>query len=195
MSERVQPVTTRTADSPIESIFIDRWSPKSFTGEPLTEQQIASLFEAARWAPSASNRQPWEFLYAVDGPEREIFNSLLNEGNLRWAPKAGMITIVTARKVADDGRPIRTAQFDTGAAWMSLALQARALGLTTRAMGGIKIDDVYEKLSISRETHEVVCAIAVGKQAPASDLLEELQSGEKPNDRKPITDFARKWEV
>ena len=195
MSDTTTMANTRAAQAAVEQMFLDRWSPKSFVPGPITDEQIASLFEAARWAPSASNRQPWEFHYAVDGPERELFNSLLNDRNQLWATRASMIVIVTAKKIADDGRPIRTAQFDTGAAWMSMALQAKALGLATRAMGGIKLDEVYEKLSISRDTHEVIIAIAVGKQGTTDDLHEDFRAGEKPNDRMPVSEFARKWTV
>ena len=156
MSEAATAVNARLAEADAHGQFRGRWSPRSFAPGPITEAQIASLFEAARWAPSASNGQPWEFLYATDGPERDLFNSLLNDSNRRWAPKASMLVVVTARKVAGDGRPVRTAQFDAGAAWMSLALQAKSMGLATRAMGGIKLDEVYEKLSISRDTHEVI---------------------------------------
>jgi nitroreductase len=193
MSETATAVNARLAEAEAHGQFRGRWSPRSFTPGPISEAQIASLFEAARWAPSASNRQPWEFLYATDGPERELFNSLLNDGNRRWAPKASMLVFVTARKVADDGRPVRTAQFDAGAAWMSLALQAKSMGLATHAMGGIKLDEVYDKLNISRETHEVICAIAVGKPGATADLPEDLRDREVPNTRKPLSEVARRW--
>lgn len=126
---------SRKASASVEPMFVERWSSRSFAKTPLTDNQIASLFEAAHWAPSSGNKQPWVFVYATDGPDRERFNSVLNEGNARWVPKAPMLVLVFARKVDENGKSIRTAQFDTGAAWMSLALQANRMGLNTRGDG------------------------------------------------------------
>ncbi|MBT4143603.1 MAG: hypothetical protein HOE50_10750 [Chloroflexi bacterium] len=141
---------SRVASSSVEPMFTERWSSKAFSDKALSDDQIASLFEAAHWAPSASNRQPWLFAYATDGPDREKFNTLLNEGNARYAPNAGMMVLVFARIVDDEGNKIRTAQFDTGAAWMSLALQANRIGLNTRAMGGIDLDAAYDVAGVPR---------------------------------------------
>lgn len=183
---------SREASASVEPMFVERWSSRSFADVPLTGEQIASLFEAAHWAPSSSNRQPWVFVYATDGPDRERFNSVLNEGNARWAPKAPILVLVFARKVDEDGRNIRTAQFDTGAAWMSLALQANRMGLNTRAMGGIDLDAAYDAAGVPRDTFESICAIAVGTRGTDDDLHPRMVKQNMANDRKPVGETAFK---
>ncbi len=183
---------SRKTSASVEPMFVERWSSRSFADEALTDDQIASLFEAARWAPSSSNRQPWVFVYATDGPDRERFNSLLNEGNARWAPKAPMLVLVFARKVDEDGKNIRTAGFDTGAAWMSLALQANRMGLNTRAMGGIDLDAAYDAAGVPRDTFESICAIAVGTRGTDDDLHPRMVKQNMANDRKPVSETAFK---
>lgn len=183
---------SREASASVEPMFVERWSSRSFADVPLTDEQIASLFEAAHWAPSSGNKQPWVFVYATDGPDRERFNSVLNEGNARWAPKAPMLVLVFARKVDEDGRNIRTAQFDTGAAWMSLALQANRMGLNTRAMGGIDLDAAYDAAGVPRDTFESICAIAVGTRGTDDDLHPRMVKQNMANDRKPVGETAFK---
>ena len=126
----------RVPSARVDAQFIDRWSPRSFAPEPLSAAEIASLFEAARWSPSSSNLQPWLFLYETDGPDRPLFDSILKPGNRVWASKAPLLAFLFARIRTEDGREPRTTQFDAGAAWMSLALQAHALGICTHAMAG-----------------------------------------------------------
>ena len=173
-------------------MFVERWSSRSFADVPLTGHQIASLFEAAHWAPSSGNRQPWVFVYATDGADRERFNSVLNEGNARWAPKAPMLILVFARKVTEDGKNIRTAQFETGAAWMSLALQANRMGLNTRGMAGIDRDAAYDAAGVPRDTFESICAIAVGTRGTDDDLHPRIVEQNFANDRKPVGEVAFK---
>jgi nitroreductase len=179
---------SREAIAAIDPMFIGRWSSKSFTKDTLSEDQIASLFEAAHWAPSSSNKQPWLFVYATDGPDRERLNSVLNANNSRWAPKAPMLVLVFARKVGEDGGRIRTAPFDTGAAWMSLALQSIRMGLNTRAMGGIDLDAAYDVAGVPRDTFETICAIAVGVPGTDDDLAPEIAAANKANDRKAVSE-------
>jgi nitroreductase len=159
----------------------------------LTQREIDALFEAPRWAPSAGNSQPWLFLYATTGPEREVLNSLLRENNRRWAPAAPLLIFVAARRANAEGRPLRTAQFDAGAAWMSLAVQACMMGLVTHAMGGIVLDQAHEKLGLSPAEYDVICAIAVGRAGDKSLLPEDLAQREKPSSRKPLAEVARPW--
>ena len=85
---------SRTTGADIESMFTDRWSSKAFSDQMLKQEQITSLFEAARWAPSGNNRQPWLFVYSTSGPQREKFDSLLSEGNAVYVPKAAMMVLV-----------------------------------------------------------------------------------------------------
>lgn len=184
------PKNPRNPGASIEPMFVERWSSRSFAPVPLDNGQIASLFEAARWAPSASNRQPWVFVYATDGPDRDRFNTLLNEANARWVPKAALLVLLFGRKVDEDGIAIRTGQFDTGAAWMSFALQANRMGLNTCAVGSIDLDAAYDVAGVPRDVFEVVCAIAVGTRGTDDDLPPDMVQNNIANDRKPIEDIA-----
>lgn len=189
MTEHANP---RRASADVDPLLINRWSPRSFSSEPLTASEIASIFEGARWSPSSFNRQPWLFVYETDGADREIFDSILMPGNQVWATKAPLIGFIFANTKTPDGRRPRTSQFDTGAAWMSLALQARSLGLYSHAMAGIDHDTVYEKLGVSDEFYTAMCGFVVGRIGPREALPEDLQERESPNDRNPISDIAHK---
>jgi nitroreductase len=103
-----------------------------------------------------------------------------------------MIVLVFARIVDAEGKTIRTAQFDTGAAWMSLALQAHAMGLNTRAMGGIDLDAAYDAASVSRDEFQTICAIAVGTRGSDSDIPERMAKQNLANDRKAVGEIAFK---
>jgi nitroreductase len=134
----------RVPEARVDPLFIDRWSPRAFSPEPIPSETLASLFEAARWAPSCYGEQPWLFLYAARPHDLELFRSLLVDGNRVWADRAPALAFAFARlKFSRNGKPNRWAQFDTGAAWMSLALQARTLGLYTHGMGGIHAERVH----------------------------------------------------
>ncbi len=184
--------TIRIAATHVEPIFINRWSPRSFLPDPLSDAEIASLFEAARWSPSSFNRQPWLFVYETDGPDRECFDSILMPNNRDWAAKAPLIGFIFANTRTPQGRSPRTAQFDTGAAWMALALQANALGLYTHAMAGIDIVAAHEKLGVSDEFYTVMCGFVAGRIGPSDALPDELQAREQPNDRKPLPEIVRR---
>lgn len=143
----------RVADHTIDPVFLDRWSPRAFTGETMPHETLLSLFEAARWAPSAGNGQPWRFVYGHRGSEAfDRIYGTLDEGNRRWADKASVLAVIvsqTHRKSADGAmRPAYTHAFDTGAAWACLALQAIHSGYYAHGMGGIDRDRAMEVLGI-----------------------------------------------
>ena len=121
-----QPANPRVPSAQVDPLFVNRWSPRSFAAEPLSDAEVASLFEGARWSPSSFNGQPWLFLYETDGPDRPLFDSVLMPRNRAWASKAPLVGFIFANTRTPDGREPRTAQFDTGAAWMALTLQLRA---------------------------------------------------------------------
>ena len=182
----------RVASADVDPLFINRWSPRSFSSDPLTDSEIAAIFEGMRWSPSSFNRQPWLFVYETDGPDRDVFDSILLEGNRMWAHKAPLIGFIFANTKTPEGRRPRTAQFDTGAAWMALALQARSLGLYTHGMAGIDLDAAHEKLGVSNEFYTVICGFVAGRIGPRGDLPVDMQERESPNDRKPISEIAHK---
>lgn len=183
---------TRVPECEVDSIFTDRWSPRAFLPDPLPPEQIRSLFEAARWAPSCFNEQPWLFVYATKPEKREKLVSALVPKNQRWAAKCPLLIFALARKNFKQGaRENRHAAFDTGAAWLSLALQARRLGLYAHAMAGFKQDKAYEVLGVSKDEYHVMAAIAVGRKDESSaELPEDLLEMESPNTRKPPAQVA-----
>ena len=181
----------RLAESEVDSLFVERWSRRALSDRPIAPTQIATLFEAARWAPSASNLQPWLFVYASQPTSLARARTLLKEANQRWAARAPLLVFVFARKHhPDTGAPIRTAAFDTGAAWQSLALQAHKLGLSTRAMGGIHHEQAYEVLGVPQAEFESIAGIAVGYPADRSSLPSDLHDKEQPNTRKSTREFV-----
>ena len=180
-------VNIRHPDADIAPIFTERWSTRAFSSEQLTDEEIGKLFEAARWAPSSGNSQPWMVLYETDGPEREVFNSILRPGNQKWAPGAPLLGFFFAKNNRDDGGPLPTSQFDTGSAWMSLAFQATMMDLYEHAMAGIDKDAAYEKLGVSSDDYTVICAFVAGHRGDVSDLEDDLQAREIPNDRDPVS--------
>ncbi len=184
---------SRTPEVEIDSIFTDRWSPRALLPDPLADEQVAALFEAARWSPSCYNEQPWLFLYATDVADRERFASALVERNRLWASQAPLLIFVAIRlNFSNTGQPNRHASFDAGAAWMALALQARRLGLYAHAMAGFSRKKAFEVLGVAEDEYDIMAAVAVGRRGPAGQLPEELAAIEKPNERKPFLEVARK---
>ncbi|WP_137112558.1 nitroreductase family protein [Rhodobacter sp. SY28-1] len=186
---------TRQPDHPVAPQFPGRWSPRSFTDRALSEAEVMSLLEAARWAPSASNHQPWRLVWARRG--EAAFDSLhacLTGNNLIWTGKAAALVVVASKDTMlnRDGVevPNRTAGFDTGAAWMSLALQAHAMGLVAHAMGGFDRDRLAAAVQLPAG-HTLHCAVAVGEQGPVEALPDDLAAREKPSGRKAMAEIAR----
>ena len=190
-SQGPQIVNGRVPGAPVDAVFLDRWSPRAFSPEPLPEATILSLFEAARWAPSSGNEQPWTYVYATTAEERELFLPLLDKFNRIWVEHAPVIAFVMARlNWAKTGKPNRHAQFDAGSSWLSLALQARRLGLYAHAMGGFDVDMAHVVLNAPRDEYEIMAAIAIGRYASVSDLDEYNQKRETPSTRKQVSEFA-----
>ncbi len=182
----------RTSASPLtDSVFLDRWSPRSFSDKAVSDEQLSALFEAARWAPSWMNNQPWLFLYETDGPDRADMEAIISEFNRGWATKAPVIGLIIARPGLE-GFMARTADFDTGAATMSFTHQATMLGLSVHLMGGVELDLAFEKTGLDPEKANILCGFALGYQGDASALPEKLQAKEVPSPRMPTEQFAFK---
>ena len=184
----------RQPDHPVAPQFPARWSPRSFTDREVTEVEVMSLLEAARWAPSASNHQPWRLVWARRGEAGfAAIHSALATGNQVWAGKAGVLFVVASKDTATnrEGAEVanRTAGFDTGSAWMSIALQAQTMGLAAHAMGGFDTDKLAAAVGLP-DGHSLHCVVAVGEQGPAEALPEELRAREKPSGRKLVAEIA-----
>jgi nitroreductase len=185
----------RTAGHPIHEIFLERWSPRAFTGEAMPEQDLHTILEAARWAPSSYNSQPWRFLYARrDTPAWDTFLGLLIEANQSWAKRASVLLIVVSSETmlppgSDKAVPSYTHSFDAGAAWGSLALQAKLLGWDAHGMIGFDREAAVSALHVP-PGYRVEAAVAIGRRGDASVLPDALKAREKPNDRKPLAEIA-----
>ncbi|MFO1116245.1 MAG: nitroreductase family protein [Beijerinckiaceae bacterium] len=184
----------RKADHPVTPHFVERWSPRAYTGEAIPDADLHRILEAARWAPSASNLQPWVFLYARRGtPDFDRFLGLLAEGNRGWAKQAGALLFLVSRKtrVAADGSAVasRSHSLDCGAAWAYLALEASALGWPAHGMIGVDFDRARAELGIPDNCH-IEMAIALGRRGDRAQLPENYQKIEQPNARKPLAEIA-----
>jgi nitroreductase len=184
----------RHPDHPVAPKFPARWSPRSFSDRVLTETDVMSLLEAARWAPSASNHQPWRFVWALRGEDDfAAIHATLTGNNPVWAGKAAALFAVASKDTFTNREgaevPNRTAGFDTGAAWMSLALQAQLMGLAAHAMGGFDRDRLAKAVGLP-DGHTLCCVVAVGEQGLDEALPDGLREREKPSGRKPLADMA-----
>ena len=174
----------------INHMIVNRWSPRSFVNGEISDNELFSLFEAARWAPSSSNSQPWRFIYAKRNSKNwnDLFN-LLIDFNKQWCADASALVVVVSRKNFEhNGQPSITHQFDTGAAWENLAIQAVSQGLITHAMAGFDYEKARKDLAVPAD-YEVVAMIAIGKRGPKDKLSPELQAREIPNTRKPLSEI------
>jgi nitroreductase len=179
----------RKPDHPIEKLLVARWSPRAMTGEPLSDAEIQTLFEAARWAPSTYNEQEWRFLYARrETPHWQTFFDLLVEGNQAWCRNAAMLVVILAHKVfAKNGKPNPVHVFDVGAAFENIALQATAMKLVVHGMQGFDFDKARRALEVP-DDYAVAAMFAAGRPAAPDTLPEALREREKPSDRKPISE-------
>ncbi|MBV8855586.1 MAG: nitroreductase family protein [Acidobacteria bacterium] len=179
------------APHPVDELFLDRWSPRAMSGDPLTEEELTTLFEAARWAPSSYNNQPWRILYARrETGHWETFLSLLVEGNRAWAKDAAALLLFVSKETFDfNGQPYPTHSFDTGAAWENLALQATMLGLVTHGMQGFDYERARTELNVP-EGFRVEAMIAVGRPGDPAQLPEGLRAREAPSGRKPLSEIT-----
>jgi len=176
----------RTTEHSIEPQFLERWSPRAFTDKAVSEAELMNLLEAARWAPSASNLQPWRFIYGLKGEaEFATLLSLLVPFNEGWAKNAAALVFLVSVTTFDGERPVPTGSFDAGAAWMSLALQAHAQGLAAHGMYGVDFQKVPLVLGLP-DTVRFEAAIAIGYPGDAASLPESLQAREFPSDRQPL---------
>lgn len=185
----------RIADYAINEQLIQRWSPRAFTAEPIAEETLLSFLEAARWAPSAYNSQPWRFLFARrDTANWERYLGLLNEFNRSWAQHASALVIVLSKTTftapgASEETPALWHTFDTGSAWGHLALQASISGWHTHGMAGFDQELTRKELKIPDE-YALHAVIAIGKLGDKATLAEYLQAREVPSPRRPLNELA-----
>jgi nitroreductase len=181
----------RRPDCDIQPFFVNRWSPRAMTGEEISREELLRMFEAARWAMSSFNNQPWRFLYAFrNTPHWETFFNLLTPGNQAWCGNAAALLVVISKTTFDaSGKPSRTHSYDTGAAWYSFALQGVMMGLVVHGMQGFSYDRAREELGVP-DAYQVEAMAAVGRPGDPEDLPKTLQDREVPSQRKKVEEFA-----
>ena len=183
---------------PIHELLKQRWSPRAFSDRTVAPDTLRSLFEAARWAPSSNNAQPWSFIVTTkeDQAAHGRLVSCLMEGNIPWAQRAPVLMVSVARmSFEDDGKPNRHAFHDVGQAVADLSIQATALGLFVHQMAGFHPEKVRELYGVPKE-FEPVAAIALGYPGDPESLPEKFRSREAaPRARKPLAEFvfAGRW--
>ena len=178
----------RKADHPIDTIFLDRWSPRAMSGEAIPDEELMVLFEAARWAPSSFNNQPWRILYARRDTEHwPLFFDLLVEANRAWAHNAAALLLFVSKTTFDNGKPSVTHSYDCGAAWENLALQGSLKGYVVHGMQGFDYERAKTALRIP-DGFQVEAMVAVGRPGAKESLPEKLREREEPNDRRKLSD-------
>ena len=178
------------ADAPIHDLIQKRWSPRAFDPAPLSRETLRSLFEAARWAPSSNNAQPWRYIVADTEEARARAAVVLTGHNPLWAPKAPVLVCVAAQTVADDGQPNRHAWYDTGQATALLTVQATSMGLFAHQMGGFDAARAREVFALP-EGVEPIAMMAIGRPGDAAALPDRLREREAaPRSRRPQGAFV-----
>ncbi|MFM9997207.1 MAG: nitroreductase family protein [Phycisphaerales bacterium] len=188
--DRLKPevAARRRANHPIHPLFLNRWSPRAMSGEPISEAELMTLFEAARWAPSSFNAQPWRFVYARrdTAPWARLFD-LLVPANQAWCKDAAALLVACSRTTFEhNGKPNPSHAYDTGAAWMSLSLQGEVMGLVVHGMAGFDRERAARDLGVP-PGHEVLAMAAIGRPGDPARLPEPVRAKETPSDRKPVS--------
>ncbi len=184
-----KPAETR---HPIHELMRERWSPRAFGLQPVSEAELVSILEAGRWAPSCFNEQPWRFLVGIhpDPVWQKIFDSL-DEFNRQWCSRVSALVVVCAKKTfSHNGKENFHGVYDCGQAAMSMVLQAHSLGWISHQMAGFSWQKIKEGFELSDDFHPTT-VIALGKTGSDDYLPEDLrQSEEKVRVRKPLSEIV-----
>jgi nitroreductase len=176
----------RIPEHPIDPLFLNRWSPRAMSGEEVTEEELMSLFEAAKWAPSSMNEQPWRFIYARKGTSQwDAFFHTLTEGNQSWNIRTSVLIAIISKKTGKDGSFNRTHAFSAGSAFQNLVLQGHLLGLVVHPMGGFDVKHMETLLALTEE-YEMQIMVAVGRPGDKELLDEKYRQRETPSQRRPL---------
>jgi nitroreductase len=178
-------------DHPVHELIRHRWSPRAYSDRPVERRLLAQLFEAARWAPSSGNEQPWSFIFGEKGSEgyRRIFDVLV-PANQEWVKSVPVLAIGLARRLSTNGAENRFAMYDLGQAVSLLIVEATALGLVVHQMAGFDKEKAGQNLSVP-DAYEIASVIAIGYQGDPAQLSDKLKSRElAPRMRKPLSEFV-----
>jgi nitroreductase len=176
----------------IHPLLAKRWSGRAFDAREVTHEEIHAMLEAARWAPSSANEQPWRFVVVRrNDPSRAAVVASLTGANPRWADTAPVLIVAAAAANRErDGKPNRYAWHDTGLATAQLEMQATFFDLATHSMAGFDAEQLRTAVGIPAGV-DPVTVIAVGHRGPAETLPEDLRVRELlPRTRRPLDDIA-----
>lgn len=187
----------RQPDYPIERLFTERWSPRAFNEDSISEQELMTMLEAARWAPSAYNSQPWRFVYGIRGSQE--FNALMDglvDSNRVWAKNAAAVVFIVSspymrRWNSDEDVVSRSHTFDTGTAFGFLTIQAMKMGWYTHGMVGLDYEKCAAIVALPTD-FRIEAAFVVGHRGEKKNLPEMFQPHEQPNDRRPLRESVFK---
>jgi nitroreductase len=187
-------LSSRLTEHNIDPDILTRWSPRSFTDDTMSEKDLLAILEAARWAPSAFNAQPWHFVYARrSDADWDEFADLLAPFNKDWAQHSAALVFIASQTMRANSKgelsPSRSHAFDAGAAWGLLALQATKLGWRAHGMAGLDHDRAMERLGLP-DGWRIEIAVAIGREGDGSSLTESLRAREVPSQRKPLAEIA-----
>lgn len=175
----------------VDTLFVERWSPRALRKVEIPEAELRTIFDAARWSPSCYNEQPWRFVTSTSA-SFATFLDLLVEANQGWARNAAVLGFVFAdKKFSRNGDDNALAVFDSGAAWMALTLQARQLGLYTHGMAGIAWDRAHAALGMDPEQYALCAGFAIGVLDTPDGLPEPARAMERPSPRRPLAEIWR----
>jgi len=167
----------------------NRWSPRAFASDPIAKEEVRALLEAARYAPSCFNEQPWRFFLADNEENLVKMRSVLAPMNQQWANRAPILLMILAKKTFEaNGKENAWHMFDAGTAWGYLSLEAQRRGLITHAMGGFSQPLARDVFAVP-EDYDIVTIVAIGKRGDKGQLDTELQTRESPGLRKSLSEL------
>lgn len=182
----------RETDTALNPLFLNRWSPRAFDGSVMPADDLRTILDAGRWAPSSFNYQPWRFLYATrdDAANWARFLDLLIPFNAIWAKEASVLLfILSETTMGSPDKPSHSHSFDAGAAWSAVALQSTLIGYHAHGMVGIDMDKTRRELGVP-DGFRIEAAVAIGRMGDPASLPEKLQAREEPSNRKPLEEIA-----
>jgi len=188
MQDELDPEVTpyREAEHAIDPAFLNRWSPRAFSPEPVDDETLMGVFEAARWAASSFNEQPWRFLLARSEKDRATFLNFLAPPNQVWAKNAPVLVLIVSKKTfSHNGQPNAVFAFDAGTCSGYLTLQASLSGLIAHGMAGFDRDKARTALNIP-EDFDPLAVFAIGKHGDKNTLPPDVQAREVPSGRRPV---------
>eukprot|EP00919_Chromeraceae_sp_WS-2016_P051504 GHVR01122105.1.p1 GENE.GHVR01122105.1~~GHVR01122105.1.p1 ORF type:complete len:216 (+),score=27.62 GHVR01122105.1:30-650(+) len=180
----------RVPEHEVNPVILNRWSSRAMAGTDISDETLMKLFEAARWAPSAFNEQPWRFIYAKRNTENwgKLLDLLVPQ-NQQWNKNASVLVLVISKKHYDMNKKLsNTNSLDTGASWENLAIQGLSLGLVVHGMSGFDFDKAKQVCDIS-DNFKVEMMISIGEKGELSSVPEAMQNYENPSGRKPLSEL------